>query len=211
MKNSVFDGMRKEITDLLYLTKENASETDNEVFVHLQRIMNEILDKYEDKLLPTAVYRQVAWERSVAEEQLHDLGYELGERVAKTSTEKLDKIIDCLSQLKKEMEIKTELIEKLSFNTTDKQIKSIFECGSQEYQERCEKLVEIIRDSGINAIEETLGYPINDKIMENLDEHLMNCLYETTVADFDALCEKYLFPSMDKEKTNDIEEQERED
>lgn len=44
-------------------------------------IIDEISKKYKDKYVSIGVYKQVAWERDMAIEQLHELGYEFGEKI----------------------------------------------------------------------------------------------------------------------------------
>jgi len=45
------------------------------------RIVSEIEAEFDNKLVSIEVYKQVARERDVAEEQLHELGYQLGEKI----------------------------------------------------------------------------------------------------------------------------------
>lgn len=44
-------------------------------------IIDEISKKYKDKYVSIGAYDQVRWERDIAIEQLHELGYELGENI----------------------------------------------------------------------------------------------------------------------------------
>ena len=45
------------------------------------RILNEVREEYENKYVSLGVYKQVAWERDIAIEQLHELGYGFGEKI----------------------------------------------------------------------------------------------------------------------------------
>ena len=44
-------------------------------------IVNQVAEEYKDKYVSIGAYKQVAWERDIAIEQLHDLGYEFGQKI----------------------------------------------------------------------------------------------------------------------------------
>jgi hypothetical protein len=44
-------------------------------------IVEQVSDECKDKYVSMGVYKQVAWERDIAIKQLHELGYEFGEKV----------------------------------------------------------------------------------------------------------------------------------
>ena len=44
-------------------------------------IINEVSDECKDKYVSMGVYKQVAWERDIAIKQLHELGYEFGQKI----------------------------------------------------------------------------------------------------------------------------------
>lgn len=44
-------------------------------------IVKEVAEEYKDKFVSMGAYKQVAWERDIAIKQLHELGYEFGEKI----------------------------------------------------------------------------------------------------------------------------------
>lgn len=44
-------------------------------------IVNQVAEEYKDKYVSIGVYKQVAWERDIAINQLHELGYEFGQKI----------------------------------------------------------------------------------------------------------------------------------
>jgi hypothetical protein len=40
-----------------------------------------VADEYKDKYVSIRAYQQVSWERDIAIKQLHELGYEFGEKI----------------------------------------------------------------------------------------------------------------------------------
>ena len=44
-------------------------------------IVNEVAEEYKNRYVSLGTYQQCAWERDIAIKQLHDLGYELGQKI----------------------------------------------------------------------------------------------------------------------------------
>lgn len=78
----IFDWMREQIKNL----KEKETDfLEDRVWNHAMRecenIINEAEAKWEKEFVSLETYKQVAWERDIAIEQLHELGYEFGEKI----------------------------------------------------------------------------------------------------------------------------------
>lgn len=69
---SNFDGFHEE--EIKYLAMEEAYE-------HAIEIVNKVVEENKNKYVSIGAYKQVAWERDIAIEQLHELGYEFGEKI----------------------------------------------------------------------------------------------------------------------------------
>ena len=52
-------------------------------FEAIVEIIGKTLEEYKNKYVSIGAYKQVAWERDIAIEQLHELGYEFGEKIDK--------------------------------------------------------------------------------------------------------------------------------
>ena len=52
-----------------------------ECYEHAIEIVNEVERECKDKYVSIGAYQQVAWERDIAIEQLHELGYEFGQKI----------------------------------------------------------------------------------------------------------------------------------
>ena len=64
-----YNGM---VVSVPIITFENAIE-----------IVNQVAEECKDKYVSIGAYKQVAWERDIAIEQLHELGYEFGQKIDK--------------------------------------------------------------------------------------------------------------------------------
>ena len=54
----------------------------NRALGHAIEIVNQVAEEYgKDKYVSIGAYKQVAWERDIAIEQLHELGYEFGQKI----------------------------------------------------------------------------------------------------------------------------------
>ena len=74
----LFDWLRELINDT------NGVDLFGDKFTNMNRvnaIINEAEAKWESEYVSIGAYKQVAWERDIAIEQLHELGYEFGEKI----------------------------------------------------------------------------------------------------------------------------------
>lgn len=62
------------------ITVVKAREKMAECYEHAIEIVNQVAEEYKDKYVSIGAYQQVAWERDIAIKQLHDLGYEFGQK-----------------------------------------------------------------------------------------------------------------------------------
>lgn len=65
------------------ITVVKAREKMAECYEHAIEIANQVAEEYKNKFVSIEVYKQVAWERDIAIEQLHELGYEFGQKIDK--------------------------------------------------------------------------------------------------------------------------------
>lgn len=72
----------KEFVDKLI---ERLGEAFHDVNPYVERvvvkIVNQLAEEYKHKYVSIEVYKQVAGERDIAIEQLHELGYEFGQKI----------------------------------------------------------------------------------------------------------------------------------
>lgn len=94
--NQIFDWLRKQIRNreitadfrIKELLKNNNTDDDFKIqagkqmaFLETFALINEAEAKWKKEYVGIGAYKQVAWERDIAIEQLHDLGYEFGEKI----------------------------------------------------------------------------------------------------------------------------------
>lgn len=83
----LFEKMKEKLIEMKIVRVEQCHE-DYELEVMTERdfddaieIVNQVAEECKDKYVSIGVYKQVAWERDVAIEQLHELGYEFGQKI----------------------------------------------------------------------------------------------------------------------------------
>lgn len=52
-----------------------------DAFCEAIEIVNQVAEENKNKYVSIGAYKQVAWERDIAIEQLHELGYEFGQKI----------------------------------------------------------------------------------------------------------------------------------
>lgn len=63
------------------LIEESLSEARKISITTALKLVNEAEAKFSKEFVSLETYKQVAWERDIAIEQLRELGYELGEKI----------------------------------------------------------------------------------------------------------------------------------
>lgn len=63
------------------MTDERYVNAKIETYNKAIEIVKEVAEECKDKYVSIGAYKQVAWERDIAIEQLHELGYEFGEKI----------------------------------------------------------------------------------------------------------------------------------
>ena len=75
----IFDWLREQI---VHTANDVSPNTDKLLVLYgVEKLINEAEAKWGKELVSVETYKQVAWERDIAIEQLHELGYEFGEKV----------------------------------------------------------------------------------------------------------------------------------
>lgn len=97
----IFDWLREQIRNreitadfrIKELLKNNNTDDDFKIqagkqmaFLETFALINEAEAKWKKEYVSIGAYKQVAWERDIAIEQLHDLGYEFGEKIREAET-----------------------------------------------------------------------------------------------------------------------------
>lgn len=65
------------------ITVVKAREKMAECYEHAIEIVNQVAEENKNKYVSIGAYKQVEWERDIAIEQLHELGYEFGQKIDK--------------------------------------------------------------------------------------------------------------------------------
>lgn len=63
------------------ITVVKAREKMAECYEHAIEIVNQVAEEYKNKFVSIGAYKQVAMERDIAIEQLHEIGYDFGQKI----------------------------------------------------------------------------------------------------------------------------------
>ena len=105
-------------------------------------IVNKVAEEYKDKFVSVEVLKQIMWERDVAIEQLHELGYEFGQKIDK-STEHINCSTD--SSTEEVCEWKSMLINaRVKYSNCESAMDNVSILGFK-YCPYCGKQIKIIK------------------------------------------------------------------
>ena len=81
--------LRKLKNDTIALCDSEVIAIEEGAYNFCKKIINELAEEYKDNYVSVGVLKQIMWERDIAIEQLHELGYEFGEKIAEEYKDKV--------------------------------------------------------------------------------------------------------------------------